>query len=65
EMIWELVSKPFRRAGEVLARAFEANSLASARMQAAQEVAQMTDEELEDLGMSRAFAIQVALRSFT
>ena len=65
EMVAELFAKPFRAIGATLERWFENSALASARMQAATKVAQMSDEELDDLGMSRAYAIQVALRSFT
>lgn len=65
EMVLELVAKPFRTLGVTLERWFENNALASARMKAANEVAQMSDEELNDLGMSRAYAVQVALRSFS
>lgn len=64
EMIWTLLTKPFRVTFTALEQFFEANSLASSRMEAAQKVAHMTDEELQEMGMSRAFAIQVALRSF-
>lgn len=64
EMMVELVKTTFRAAGAAIVKFFVTNSMASDRMQAAQKVAQMTDEELEELGMSRAFAMQVALRSF-
>lgn len=65
EMVLELAAKPFRILGSTLGRWFENNALASGRMEAANKIAQMSDEELEELGMSRAFAVQVALRSFT
>ncbi len=64
EMVWELIAKPFRRLGTALAKFVENNALAKSRMEAALDVAQMTDEELEERGMSRAYAIQVALRRF-
>ncbi len=65
EMVLTLIAKPFRRFGTTLGHWIENNALAQARMKAATEVAQMTDEELEARGMSRAFAIQLALRSFS
>lgn len=65
EMVLALISKPFRRIGATLEHWIENNALAQARMNAANEVARMSDEELEARGVSRAFAIQLALRSFS
>jgi len=64
EMIWELGKQTFRKAGSAFGRFIENNAYAKARMAAAVKVAQMSDEELEAKGMSRAFAIQVALGRF-
>lgn len=65
EMVWELFAKPARNVLHALDKWMVNTAMASSRMKAAQEVAQMSDEELDDLGMSRTYAMQVALRCFT
>jgi len=64
EMVWELVSQTFHKIGAGFVAFVETNAVAQSRLEAARKVAEMTDEDLEKLGMTRAFAIQQALGRF-
>lgn len=60
-MVWALVTKPFRLVGGALIGAAAYWEQNSQRAKALQEVAEMTDEELADLGLSRHQAVQRAV----
>lgn len=64
EMVWELVSLPLRKAGARLVSFFENSAAAQSRLEAARKVAEMSDEDLARLGITRAQAIQAALGRF-
>ena len=61
EMIWELVAKPIRIAAASVGNALVAMAENSSQMQAARRIAEMSDEELAALGVTRAEAVQRAL----
>ncbi len=61
EMVWELITTPLRKAAAAIGHTLEHWAEASSYMQAAQRVANMSDEELKALGVTRAEAIQQAL----
>ena len=61
EMIWELVAKPVRKVSAAIVRTMEVWAESSSYMKAAQRVAEMSDDDLKALGVTRAEAIQQAL----